>query len=371
MAIYQNINGVWTLCQRPYVLRNDVWTAGTEAWVKRSGTWVQAYEYDVTPPKPPEISLSVVEDFNTVNGAKTLNTRYIRVGVRLPGASNDVDAKLTRVLTTFHGSPPTTQFGGTYTSDPDASYPGEPWSEWRYNEFGPHDDSSLIRYKQWPRNASSGSIVPSDAVYYFTGWSLDRNGNWSVATPASIRIPKASVDMPNVVTKEARFQANSSGSWRNDGWHSGYLVQQKSPRSTGLWLYGNQFSDSFNRPPATTTIRSAKVFVKRDDTGANANANIYLYWTSYGTVASLPAAGSGVGKTDIAKVGTLAKGQGAWFDLPNSFNADLKAGTIKGLGLDWKAPDKADGFPNDYSSVVSVAQNLRCGEVYVLWEEEH
>lgn len=370
MAIYQNINGVWTLCQRPYVNRNGVWTACSEAWVKRSGTWVQAYEYDVTPPDPPQISLEVVEDFNTIKGVKTLATRYIKVGVRLPPAQNDPDARLTRVLTDYNGKAPTTQFGGTYTSAPDATYPNEPWSEWRYNEFGGHNDTSVYVYKQWPRNASSGTIVKSDETFYFTGWSLDNSGNWSASTPASIHTAKASKDMPNIVTKETRIQPNSSGSWRSDGWHGGKLIQQKSPRSVGLWLYGNQITNSFNVAVSKTTIRSAQIYIKRENDTGVANANVYLYWTANGTVGGLPSPGAALGKTEITKLGTLAKGQGAWFDLPSSFENNLNGG-IKGMGLDWKAPDKADAFPNDYSSVVGVDQNLRCGELHITWEEEH
>ena len=122
MSLHIKIDGVWQTVERPYVKRNECLVAASEAWIKRSGAWVRAYEYDVTPPNPPEIILSVVEDFDTVNGRKTLKTRYIRVGTRLPGSANDPDARLTRVLTNYAGKPPTTQFGGTYTSAADKDY---------------------------------------------------------------------------------------------------------------------------------------------------------------------------------------------------------------------------------------------------------
>lgn len=377
MPIYQRVNGVWTLCQRPYVLRNGAWTAVNEAWVRRSGNWVQAYNYDVTPPDPPEIALAVVEDFNTVKGVKTLNTRYVRVGVRLPGVANDPSAKLVRVLTDYEGKPPTTQFGGTKTIAPDANYPDEPWSEWRFGlpgapGYSGHPDSSVMTYKQWPRNFGPGQIIKSDSTYHFTGWSLDENGNWSAATQASIHIPKAGVDMPNVVTKEARFQPNSSGSWRTAGFASGDLVQQNSPRSQGVWLYGNQFTDSVGSNTTsgeTITVKSAQIFVRRNDDGGSAVCNVYVFWMPYGTVGTLPPAGNALDRHEITKVGTLAKGQGAWFDLPPTFANNLSTG-IKGIGLDWKDPVKSTAFPEDYSSVVSTAVNLRCGEVHVVWEEE-
>ena len=268
MALYQKINGVWTICQRPYVLRNGVWTAVNEAYVKSGGVWVRAYEYDVTPPSPPVIALSINDDFETSSkGVKTLKSRWIRVSVRLPGAVNDPDARLTRVLTTFNGKPPTTQFGGTYTSDTDWSYPNEPWSEWRYNDYGGHKDTSVEIMKQWPRNATAGTILKGDETYYFTGWTLDDAGNWSAATPASIHVPKNSIEVPNVVTKEARIQPNTTGSWRTAGWQSGNLIQQKTPRSQGLWLYGNQITDTIGKqgPP---TVKLAQIYIKRtDDTG--------------------------------------------------------------------------------------------------------
>lgn len=367
MALYQKINGVWTLAQRPYVQRNGVWTAATQAYVKRSGVWVQAYDFDITPPSPPLITLQITEDFDTIKGVKTLKSRWIKVGVRLPGASNDPDARMTRVLTTYAGKPPTTQFGGTYTTASDASYPNEPWSEWRYNEFGSHNDTSVEIFKQWPRNASAGTIIQGDQTYYFTGWALDDSGNWSAAVPASIHVPKNSVDVPNVVTKETRIQPNSSGSWRSTGWASGNLVQQKSPRSLGLWLYGNQITDSMGATGAIT-VKSAQIYIKRSDDTGTANANVYLFRSANGTVGGLPAPGGTIDKNETTKLGTLAKGQGKWFDLPTAFYNNLNNG-IKGLGLDWKDPVKADAFPADYSSMVSTSTNLHSGELHIVWEE--
>lgn len=368
MALYQNINGVWTLCQKPYVKRGGVWQVAEEAWVKRSGTWVNAYDADVTPPNPPEITLQVSEDFDTIKGQKTLKTRFIKVGVRIPGTANDPDARLTRVLSTYNGKPPTTQFGGTYTSASDDSYPNEPWSEWRYNDYGGHDDTSLVISKQWPRNAVPGTIIKGDETYYFTGWSLDNSGNWSAATPASIHIPKNSVDMPNVITKEARFQANSGGSWRTAGFQSGDLIQQKSPRSQGLFFYGNQITDAIGeKGPAA--IKSAQIYIKRTNDTGSATCNMYLFWTAYGNASTLPnPVTNDLDRNEVVKIGQLAKNQGAWFDLPESFYDNMSS-DIKGMGLAWKDPIKADAAPNDFSEVVAVGTNLRCGEIHVVWEE--
>jgi hypothetical protein len=297
------------------------------------------------------------------------------VGVRLPGATNDPDARLTRVLTDFPGltseAPPTNHEGGTFTSATDATYPTEPWSEWRYNSYGPHKDTSVYVYKQWPRNASAGYLIPGDKDYHFGGWSLDNNGNWSEVNQASIHVPKASVDSPNVVIKEAIFEPNQSGSWRTEGFASGNLVQQASPHSTGLWFYGHQFTDSIGAQTSgseSIKVNSAQIWISREDDNGSANANIYLFWTGYAAVANLPPAGSAITRHEITKLGTLGKGQGKWFTLPASYNNNLNT-NILGMGLDSKDPAKASSFPEDFSTVTATAVNLHCGEVHIVWQE--
>jgi hypothetical protein len=368
VPVYQKINGVWTPATRVYVNRSGVQTLAKAAYVRRSGAWVQAFDYDVLPPNPPEISLELVTDQSIGAFGAVTFTRYINVGVRLPGGSNDPDARLTRVLTDYNGAAPTTQFGGTYTSASDSTYPTEPWSEWRYNSYGPHNDTSVYKYKAWPRNAGTGTFLAGDKTYHFTGWSLDNSGNWSVANAASITIPKGGV-ADNTVTKEARFQPNSSGSWKpsTTGFVSGDLTQSKSPRSMGIWIYGNQITDSVG---GTASIKSAQIYVHRtaDDTG-QASSNVYLFWTDVGSAGAMPAPNTtNIAKNDATKLGVLAKGQSKWFDIPTSFHAHMNS-DIKAIGLDWKDPVKADAMPDDYSVITGTATNLRSGELHVVWEE--
>jgi hypothetical protein len=372
VAIYQHNGTSYVAASRPYVKRNGVWVACEQAWVKSGGVWKQAYNVSIVPPDPPELSLEIVEDFNTVNGVKKLQTRWIKVGVRLPGLQNDDSLKLIRVLTTYAGKPPTGPRGNTYSSTPDKTFPNEPWSDWRYNQYGGHGDSSAFQYKQWTVNAEAGTTIPGDKDYYFTAWSTEDEQLWSAGTASQIHVPKDSVYAPNIITKEARIQPNSGGSWRGDGYHGGDLIQQKSPRSVGHWFYGNQFNDNFTAKPADITIKLAQIFIQRDatDSGAAA-ANLYPFWTTYGAVSGLPNAGTSLVKHDIHAFGTtLAKGQGKWFNIPASFWDDLKAGTIKGIGLDWKSPIKADANPDDYSRIMSIADNVRVGEIHLVWEEK-
>jgi hypothetical protein len=292
------------------------------------------------------------------------------VGVRLPGTANDDDAQLVRVLTTYNGKPPTTQFGGTYTSTPDTTYPNEPWSEWRYNDYGGHNDTSVEVFKQWPLNYGDGQIIPGDKDYFFTAWALDNSGNWSAPTAAQIHIPKDSVDAANTITKETRFQANSGGSWRSAGFQSGDLIQQKSPRSVGLWFYGNQITEAMGASGAVT-VKGAQIHIRRENDGGAANANVYLFWTNYAVQGDLPnpSAPGGITKHEITKLGQLAKGQDKWFDLPDSYFDNLNS-NVKGMGLDWKDPVKADASANDFSQIMSVGSALRCGELHVVWEEK-
>lgn len=369
MTLYIRSGGTWVPAKTAYVKRNGIWVLASDAYVRSSGTWKNAYHYDKLPPNPPELTLDIQEDWR--NG--DLKTRYIRVGARLPGAGNDDDARLTRVLSTYAGKPPTTALGGTYTELPDATYPGEPWSEWRYNKYGPHKDTSVYIYKQWPRNAASGYIIPGDKTYYFGGWSLDNDGNWSIATQAQIHVPKPTVHAANLIYKDARFQPNSSGSWvKADGYAPGDLVQSSNPQSQGLWFYGNQFTDSIGAQTQTgekITITSAQLRVTRRNDSGTANANIYLFWNGYVSAGDLPPAGGNISRVEVTKLGTLAKGQTKWFNLPESFYNNLNMG-LKCIGLDYKDYYKATAFVDDYSEVVSTASDLRCGEVYVQWREE-
>jgi hypothetical protein len=372
--LYQHNGTSWVLCKNPYVKRSGVWVRSDEAYVKRSGIWVQSFDYDDVPPDPPELTLNIVDDVATVNGKSTLQYRYITVGVRAAAAQDVPDLKLIRVLTTYNGAAPTTPLGGTYISEPDQTWPAEPWSDWKYNQWGPHKDTSVMAYKEWPRNASTSSNpIASDKDYFFTAWAQDDHGLWSAATALKVHTPKATTEAANIIVKEATFSPNASGTWRADGFHWGQLMQQyNKPYATGLWFYGNQITDSVGRQTSTgeyVTVRQAQIYIQRMNDNGQANANVYLYWTTYGTVPSLPSAGSALVKNETTKLGTLAKGQGKWFTLPASFTNNLNR-NIVGMGLDLKDPVKAAGFPEDFSVVEATANVARCGELHLVWEEE-
>jgi hypothetical protein len=382
MALYQKVPtdpadptgpGTWVLCKRPYVKYNNVYTAAKTAHIKVNGVWVRAWTYDATPPDKPLIDLILHEDFMVKDGKQVLKSRWIRVGVRQPQPNHDPDTAMIRVLTDYNDKAPTTQFGGTYTSTPDTNYPAEPWSEWRYGDGFPHPDNSKLIYKQWPRNATDGTQLKGDNTYHFGAWAVDGYGNWSGATQASLHIPKGGVDEPTVHLKEVTFAPNSSGSWasvkfgsgRRTQWVAGHLEQQKSPRSQGLLFYGGQFKDNLT---TNSTIKTAQIYLYRTTAGQNAVANIYLFWMSTHNPTNLPAPGGTIDPQQTRFIGTLAKGQGRWFDIPGTFNSEFKNGNLKCMGLAWKDPDKSDSVANDYSQVAG-GNFGGCGNVHMVWEE--
>lgn len=371
MTLHYKIDGEWTLVQRPYVKVAGVWVPVQTAHVKRSGVWTQAYEWDIEPSNPPEISLEVIEKTSTTNngggqGTEKVSGRWIKVGVRLPGVSNDADLKRVRILTTYNDAMPTTQYGGTYTSRSDSNWAAEPWSEWRFNSFGDHTDSSVYSYKEWPVNAADGTILAGGKTYHFAGWSEDENGNWSAGTFTSIHIPKDGVSGPNVLIKEAGFQPNSSGSLTTSGFVSGDLVQQSNPASRGLWFHGGQFRDSIGAK-GTPKITSAKIRIERKDDGGQPAANVYLFHHDYATSGDLPGSPT---FSHTTLLGTINKGEVKWFDLPDSHVTALEADGVRGFGLHYKDPAKASAFADDYSTMKSISDSLRCGEVNIVWQEK-
>jgi hypothetical protein len=359
-GVYFKISGAWTQVDRPYVKVSGAWKPAKEVWVKRSGAWVQSYLFDITPPDPPTLSLEIVV---TSSGG-----RHIKVGARSPGSSHDPNLKRIRVLTTYNGKAPTTQFGGTYTRAADDNFPDEPWSDWSYNGFNSSPsgkDSSEYHYKTWPRSATPETTLAGGQTYYFTAWAEDVAGNWSVAQAALINVPKSGGDS-NTVVKEARFQVNTSGKLVSSGFASGDLIQSGGPASRGIWLYGTEIRNNIgSQGPAT--IRSAQIRIsRRDDTG-QPTANLYLYWHDYAGAGSLPSSPT---RHQATKIGQIAKGETKWFDLPSAFYSHLTGKDILGFGLDNKNPSFAAAQPSDYSEVQSVSDDIRTGEVHVVWSED-
>lgn len=356
MTVYQKVAGVWQPASVVYIKVNGVQTLVDDAYVKVAGTWRNAHHYDVTPPPPPEIVASIVD---------LSKGSYISLGVRMPGMSNRTDIRRIRVLTTYAGDFPTSQFGGTFTPQAADGWPGEPWSEWRYNSFGDHNDTSIITYKKWPRNAAATSYLVAGRDYHFSAWAEDFYGNWSAVTSIKVVGPKKGVDSANISRKVARFQPQSGGVYNGSSFVSGELVQSASPYRFGIYFYGHQISEAIGQN-GTPNVTGGQILVSRYDDPGSASANVYLYWHSYPTAGDLTFP---MTRHETTKLGTIAKGESKWFSLPTTFLNDLEGNTLKGFGFFNQDPAKASAFADDYSELKAVTDAQRAGEVVISWTE--
>lgn len=355
MSVHFKVAGAWTEIDRPYVKRGNAWVPTKEVWVKRSGSWVRAYEYDVTPPPSPQISLQNIYTRYGKNNNQSGN--FIRLTVNIPGPHRP-DVRMIRVLSTYNGKQPTTQFGGTYVSAPDDNWPNEKWSDW---EFDGVKDTSTPRNKTWPRSAKDQTTLKA-GTYYFSGWTLDDAGNWSIGTHAQINVPKSNLVIPQV-KKETRFVPSYAGSYRAGVFAGGQLIQQGSPRSRGILQYNNQMNAAIGSQGTPEIINAQLLLIRDNNDGGVANANIYLgYHDTVGV--DFPDGGA----QNVVKLGTLSKGESKWFDLPNSFNGPLNNGA-KGFVLLEKDPAKAAAGTSDFSVLKSLAESPRQGELHVIWTE--
>lgn len=365
MAIYVNVNGTWTPVVRPYVRKAGVWAPAMGVFSRTSGAWQQPFEYDVTPPSAPELTLTV--ETNSSGGA------YILVGVRQPQTANDKDVAMIRVLVGKSGSSPSNPYpssptGATYISGSTDGYPHEPWSDYHYNDYKPyaHADTSVVIRKKYPLNQpSSGDLAAG--TYRFAAWTRDFDGNWSVATRQSIVVPKKGD--PKTIAKSARFDAAESGYYLKNAWHAGDLLVQGMPgvpSANGWYFYGNRISESIGQN-GTPTIKSAQILLHRTNDDGVANANIYLQRSAVGA----PSASQPDTTGSQVFVGTLAKGQSKWFDIPTAWYGDLNKQTGAIL-LNHKSPDKAQANGDDYLIAEGIDTRtgvIRPGELYVVWSE--
>lgn len=347
MTSYVKVDGSWTSVLRPSVKIVDVWYPAKAVYVKVGSAWQLSYEYDVTPSAAPELSLEIIDG------------RFIKVGARLPGISNDPDLSMIRVLVSRTGQP-STYNGSGFLASSDKDYPGESWSDWEY-QTSKRPDSSLWTYKQYPYNPDSNTNLPGDKFYWFAAWSKDKNENWSQGTFTKIYKPKDGNTRDSVVTKEANFSASFAGSAQNNGtgYVPGDLTQSDSPRWNGFWFYQNKITDSVG-DQGTPTIKSARVRVSRSDDGGQPTANVNLFWHTARTPEEMPVPNAS--RFNITTVGTINKGETKWFDLPNSFLSHLDTQT-NGLGL-------AYGIQaSDYLVAKGLGLDQRSGELNVVWEE--
>jgi hypothetical protein len=308
-----------------------------------------------------------------VDGDRVRKTgRHLKVGTRTAGLSHDPDLQIIRVLARqADGSPPSTQFGTTYIRGRDDNFPNEPWSDFSFNTFNESSagkDSTTWRYKQWPVNATASSQLAA-GKYYFTAWSRDDNGNWSGAAPVEITVLKKGQDSADVISKTARLQTINSGTLSNSGFSSGELVQAARDAQRGIYLYGHQITNAIGQQ-GKPFIKNAQILVHRKNDSGAAMANVWLWWHDCPTTAEIPPVNGDLTRHQITLVGQIAKGESKWFKIPDTHIVNMENDNVKGFGLNNKNPDAATATAADYSVVKAQSENLRAGELYLVWTEK-
>ena len=379
-GFYYKIDGVWTPIERPYVKENDVWVPVKEAYLKASGVWDlygdtgAFWEYDDTPSAAPAFNL-VMAQFGATG-------RYINAGIRVPGAGNDADVKMVRVLTTYAGGPPTTQYGGTYTETPDPTAPLEPWSDLYYNGWGADGVKRTSSYyslsrstqnqvvRPWPRAATSSTLLPAGR-YYFTAWSLDQDGNWSDATAAYMDIPQPG---HKDVTSDSYFVPSETGTYLPGGgsfgaggtWTAGLLEQNATGPLHGYAFYGTAMRD-FTKYDAFTElaavqVNTAQVQVTRLVDSGSASANLWMGKVQVNGSGALTSSGDSVATSEIINAGTIAKGESKWINIPTTW---VRSNNFYGIKFWHKDPNVASPVAADYSQLSGTPQLAKAMQVHL------
>lgn len=345
---YLKVDGAWVPATRPYVKRNGVWTPVREGYVKDAGVYKTFYKYDNTPPHPPELTLEIIDE------------RYFKVGTRIPTDQGSDQVKEIRILVSRAGYP-SGPLGSGFVSKPSTGYPKEPFSSFFYNHADSDSDHGPVQdydFKEYPPQASAQTNIAS-GLYYFAAWTVDFDNNWSSGVYHSITMPKAGVNARNIIVKEANFQPKSAGSTNQDGvaYTEGDVTARDSPRSNGVWFFGDQFTSSvgFQGNP---TVKNASIRIARaaNDGGQN-TANVRLFHhNQYSFVSPF------TDFDDATVVGTLTRGETKWFDIPTAWYGLLNK-SIKGFGL------RFGSNASDTITALGQSDYIRCGEVNVVWEE--
>jgi hypothetical protein len=359
MTTYVKYAGHWTPGTLIYVKRTGKWVPVQNQYVKSGGHWYQSYTSDTTPPPVPQLSYEIVNTTFHEDG-KIKAGRYLRIKVQIPGA-HIPDLRRIRVLTSYNGGPPSSQYGGNYIAQAEDRWPTEPWSDFSFNGWNSSSPSKLSnddKMKLFPYMASERTRLP-EGKHYFAAWAEDFNGNWSAGTFVTVNLPPLNQDSPDRIVREATFFPDGSGSIGNGVFTNGYLRQDTNPNSRGVWLYHNKIAGTIKND---ANIRGAQIWINRVD-GKGGSHNIHLFGHQAQWTGDL----GGLNSENTAKVGELASGGSNWFSLTAAQQAVLK--TTKGFGLHFINPNTGEHRANDFSIVQAVGNNAWSGALHVTWDE--
>jgi hypothetical protein len=361
VPLYLKEDGAWVQASRAYLKKNGVWAPATEVYYKDAGTWKEANAWDKTPPPSPLLQLEVEVD--------SKNRQYIKVGVQIPGASHNTDTALIRVNAVGTGAYPSSPTDRGYIKEPwRYGFPNEPWSDYYYNGYKvgttkDHNTTTEFVYKNYPHDRAAGDDL-KPGFYRFMAWSMDFDGNWSAGVPLGITVPDKG--NPAQKSRTGRFEPHVSGTWRNiGGWTEGDLYCSNAPGTqaeVGAYYYGDLIPNVVGNVGTITPV-SAKLRVTRtNDTGAPSS----VVWARPSEVGS-PGASRDAYWANAVKIGTVAKGQSVWLDLPTSWFTKTNGNRLRAIHI-WPQDTTAAGY-GVYRGVNPVEGDWIYGSIQLSWRE--
>ena len=112
-------------------------------------------------------------------------------------------------------------------------------------------------------------------------------------------------------------------------------------------------------------IRSAKIKLTRIDNAGEASADVWIGVHDRSTLSELQL---GPAQTGTEKLGTLARGETKWFDIPKSLHDALSS--KKGFVLLNRNPAAARHSGAEYAITKGNQDDWRAGAFHVVWEED-
>jgi len=364
VGVYVKSSGGWIQkTGRPHLKVNGQWMPVKEGHVKQAGVWTEFYNYDVTPPQAPQLELTEVNPQYNYGGALRLG-RYINVTTAPAVVDDTIKRILVLVSTSYQPSSPFD--APSFISIPGAEAPGEPWSELGYNGYLTSRPLTGVSTKRFTANQADSSVLPG-GTYYVSAWAQDWAGNWSDGTYDSITLTNA-FDVTQTTSHVYNGRATSGGTYQasTNNYSQGDMDWTASPVRNAVWFYGTQFANAIASAPINATITSMKVYLHRKavDKGPQAS-NLYLTAHGFNSGAEIEAA-HGFFLLGASHIGTLAKGEGKWFDVPASMYSSIITGGA-GLALVARTPGMTS-FSQGTLNSVSTA--VRQGEIQMTWTSE-
>lgn len=319
-GIWTKDSGVWTLVPVQYVKNVNIWGEPQQAWVKDAGIWKQVYQTDTTPPAVPQLAaLEIVEG------------RYVKVKIK---ASNSFDPTLdiVRVLVSSTNYLPNQFSGGTVTT-PDANWPAETWSDWKYNVTGGHLETDQDM-KEYPPNPVNSTQITQGSKIYVSAWAKDKRGNWSTGVGVTATMPDRSAPgtgTPSI--KQKTWTASFSQTFNGDDtlrWNGVFLYQ-------GLWNAANGAQESIIGFPSTAIVQELKNSVVRkvevfmySRAAYNPATGFLARYQFHSAASAQPTLGT-VTRFGTFGFTTFHDWQGQWIDITALGTAGWKSGSVKGL----------------------------------------